>query len=463
MIRTRFPPEPNGYLHMGHVKAMLYDFEHHPECECILRFDDTNPETERAEFVDSIIEDVAWLGFNPVKITYTSDYFDALYSFAETLIQNGKAYVDFTCPEDIKKERAECKESRWRNLEPEVHLEEFRKMRDGVYEPMHCVLRLKIDMAHENAVMRDPIAYRINKTPHYRTGTTWCIYPSYDYSHGIVDALENITHSYCTSEFYIRRELYMWPIHMLGLIPATVIEFGRLNVEGISLSKRKIIPRVESGELNGYDDPRLFTIRGLRRRGFSPAVLKTLAGISGLDRHDTILSKDVILHHLRCYLYSTAPKSMAVLDPLTLKIRDGDTEETVYIERTDFRDVDSPEYYRLAPGKTIRLRNGPFLKYVSHTATEIIVEPTTPPNPKKIKGIIHWVAGNSAVPTIFETYDDINTESKLIKFKGYTPSNLSHDSIFQFERMGYFRLDRVEDGKPVFIKIVALNDSPLRI
>ena len=464
MIRTRFPPEPNGYLHMGHVKAMLYDFEHHPGCECILRMDDTNPETEREEFVGAIKEDVEWLGFKPIKFTATSDYFDKLYTFAETLITRGKAYVDFGTAEAIKAGRAECVESEWRSKDPAFHLAEFRKMRAGAYEPMTCVLRLKIDMAHPNAVMRDPIAYRINKTPHYRTGTTWCIYSSYDYSHGIVDALEGITHSYCTTEFYIRRELYMWPVLELGLTPATVIEFGRLNVEGISLSKRKIIPLVESGELEGYDDPRLFTLRGLRRRGFPPAVLKTLAGISGLDARDTVLNKEVILHHLRSYLFTHAPKSMAVLDPLLLRIKglDGGDEEMVYIEKTDFRTVDSPDYYRLAPGKTIRLRNGPFLRYVSHSGTEVIVEPVVPPNPKKIKGIIHWVPAPSAVPTVFEVYEDVHVESVRVRHAGFTRSDLNHAGVYQFERMGYFRFDRLEDGVPVFIKTVGLNDSPAR-
>ncbi len=457
MIRTRFPPEPNGYLHMGHIKAMLFDFEYHPNSDCTLRFDDTNPETERAEFVKAIEEDVCWMGFKYSRVTYTSDYFDQLYEFAETLILDNKAYVDFSPADTIKAERLTSTESVWRNKEQEFHLAEFRKMRSGAYEAGTCVLRLKIDMSHENAVMRDPVAYRINYTPHYRTRNKWCIYPSYDYSHGIVDALENITYSYCTSEFYIRRPLYMWPVLALNLTPATVIEFGRLNVEGVSLSKRKIIPLVETGTLSGYDDPRLFTIRGLRRRGFTPTILKTLAGLSGLDMRDTILSKSIVLHHLRSHLFVTAPKYMAVLNPITLSIDDG---TKVYIESSDFREVDSPDYYRLAPGKTIRLRHSSFIKYESHDTCEVKGSITTPDNPKKIKGIIHWVSALDSIPAIFDIYEDIDVNSKLIRSHGYVSKNMPLNSeTVQFERLGYFRYDHMEDDIPVLIKVVGLNDT----
>lgn len=456
MIRTRFPPEPNGYLHLGHIKAMLYDFDYHSGCECILRFDDTNPATEREEFVEAIREDVAWLGFKPVKITASSDYFGELYEFAERLVSEGKAYVDFSPAEEIKRGRSEMTESPWRSHPPEFHLAEFRKMRAGERTEGECVLRLKIDMKHPNAVMRDPIAYRINYTPHYRTGAAWCIYPSYDYSHGIIDALEGITHSYCTSEFYIRREQYMWPVLELGLAPATVVEFGRLNVEGVSLSKRKIIPLVEEGTLSGYDDPRLFTIRGLRRRGFTPEILKRLAGLSGLDRHDTVLSKDIVLHHLRTALYEFSPKHMAVVNPLRLRV---DGLEDVYIERDDFREVDSPDYYRLAPGKTIRLRHGPFVEYCSHRADEVMVRVVEPPNPKKIKGIIHWVPAGSAKPAVFELYKDIDVASTKEVVRGFIRPDVPCEGTMQFERVGYFRYDREEEGVPVFLKVAGLYDA----
>ncbi len=460
MIRTRFPPEPNGYLHLGHIKAMLYDFDHHPSTECILRFDDTNPDTERAEFTDAIEEDVRWMGFKPSRVTATSDYFGTLYDFAERLITENKAYVDFSAPEAIKEGRATCIASPWRDRDPAENLREFRKMRDGHYKAGECVLRLKIDMAHENAVMRDPVAYRINYTPHYRTGTTWCIYPSYDYSHGIVDALEGITHSYCTSEFYIRRPLYMWPVTELGLTPATVVEFGRLNVEGVSLSKRKIIPLVEDGSLSGYDDPRLFTIRGLRRRGFTPEILKSLAGISGLDMRDTVLSKNIVLHHLRAHLFATAPKHMAVIHPVHVTVTGG---TDVYIDAADFREVDSPDYYRLAPGKTVRLRHGPFIAYTGHTETHVHTTITEPANPKKVKGILHWVPVATARPAIFELYEDVEVSSTVTRAYGYINPDVPLEGSVQFERVGYFRFDRMEEDMPVFIKTVGLNDTPTKV
>jgi glutaminyl-tRNA synthetase len=459
IARTRFPPEPNGYLHLGHVKAMLYDFAYHPGCECILRMDDTNPETERPEFVAAIEEDVRWLGFTPVRVTATSDYFGILYDFAERLIQMGAAYIDFSSPTEIKEGRATGTSSTFREKEIEWNLAEFRKMRAGGYGAGECVLRLKIDMAHENAVMRDPIAYRVNYTPHYRTGTDWCIYPSYDYSHGIVDALEGITHSYCTSEFYIRRQLYLWSVEKLGLTPATVVEFGRLNVEGVSLSKRKIIPLVEGGILSGYDDPRLFTIRGLRRRGFTPEILKTLAGLSGMDMRDTVLSKQIILHHLRSHLFATAGRQMAVVHPLQLSVTGG---ADVYISQNDFREVDSPDYYRLAPGKTVRLRHGPFVAYIGHDATGVTVAITEPVNPKKIKGILHWVPVEEARPVIFELYEDIDAAAGMTRVEGVLRADLPLQGTYQFEREGYFRFDRMEGDIPVFIRVVGLNESVLK-
>ena len=462
MIRTRFPPEPNGYLHLGHVKAMLYDFEFHKDCACNLRFDDTNPDTERGEFVTAILDDVLWMGFTPAAITSTSDYFDTLYNFAETLICSNKAYVDFSSPDEIKAGRATGTESVWRSQSCDKNLEEFRKMRAGKYAEGECVLRLKINMTHENAVMRDPIAYRINFTPHYKTGTTWCIYPSYDYSHGIVDALEGITHSYCTSEFFIRRDLYLWPVRELGLTPATVIEFGRLNVEGVSLSKRKIIPLVESGELSGYDDPRLFTIKGLRARGFTPEILKTLAGLSGLDMRDTVLSKDIILHHLRGHLYSASPKMMAVTDPIELRCVD--SGDCYYIERSDFREVDSPDYYRLAPGKTIRLRYGPYLEYVSHIGAGrsliVNVKRVEPVNPKRVKGVLHWIPVAVAKPAIFEMYDDIDVASTKTIFHGVISDSMTFsETPIQFERVGFFRFRGIDSASshPIFLKIVGLK------
>jgi glutaminyl-tRNA synthetase len=453
MIRTRFPPEPNGYLHLGHVKAMQFDFGYHPDCHCTLRLDDTNPETERAEFVDSIIEDVKWMGYKYDRVTYTSDYFPQLYEFAEQLILADKAYVDFSSPEEIKAGRLNGTESEWRyTRSPETHLNMFRAMRQGTYPDGWCVLRLKIDMKHPNANLRDPIAYRIKRVPHYRTGTDWIIYPSYDYSHGIVDALEGITHSYCTTEFLVRRPQYLWPVEQLGLTPATVVEFGRLNVEGVNLSKRKIIPLIENGTLDGYDDPRLFTIRGLRRRGFTPELLKQLADLSSIERRDTELARPVVLHHLRAYYDKVAPRAFAVLDPLRVVM---DTGKDVFIDRADFREVDSPDYYRMAPGKTVRLRFGPCITYVSHDAEQLQARDV---GNQKVKGIIHWVPADAALPAIFEEYEDIDVNSQKTIRSGLIHKDVIYGGgeVYQFERVGYFRFDRMFGDIPVFIKIVGL-------
>lgn len=453
MIRTRFPPEPNGYLHLGHVKAMLFDFEYHPGCECILRYDDTNPDMEKQEYVDAILEDVTWMGFNPFRITYTSDYFDHLYEFAERLIIDGKAYVDFSTADDIKKMRLSGIESEWRNKPVDWNINEFRKMRDGVYSNGECTLRLKIDMTHENPNLRDPIAYRVKHSNHFRTGDKWKIYPSYDYSHGIVDSLENITHSYCTSEFLIRRPQYLWTVEQLNLKPADVLEFGRLNVEDISLSKRKIIPLVENGELDGFDDPRLFTIRGLRRRGFTPKLLKELAGLSSIGLKDTILSKNIVLHKLRSHYDSIAPRAFSVLDPLPVYFEDG--SHYCYIDRSDFRDIDTPSYYRMAPGKTVRLRYGPCVSYISHGENRLVVKIVPD---IKVKGIIHWVPAD-ALPAIFESYNDIDVSSPKIINTGYIHPDVKYGTgyeFYQFERVGYFKYDRFEKDKPVFLKIVGL-------
>lgn len=437
---------------MGHIKAMLFDFLEHPGCNCTLRLDDTNPDAEKQEYVDAIIEDVAWMGFTPSRVTYTSDYFPALYAFAEELISRGKAYVDFSTPEEIKTGRAEGTESAYRDKPNEWHMEEFRRMRDGVYAEGECVLRLKINMTDPNPNLRDPIAYRIKKTPHYRTGTAWCIYPSYDFSHGIVDALENITYSYCTTEFYIRRPQYLWAVAELGLTPATVVEFGRLNVEGAMLSKRNIIPLVESGTLEGFDDPRLYTIRGLRRRGFTPAVLKALAGLSSIERKETTLSKDIVLHTLRTSL-ADSPKAFAVVNPMRVHIDGG---RDLYIDRSDFREADSPDYYRMAPGKTVRLRYNNYLTYLSHTEDLLTAtESATPPAAgKKVKGIIHWVDAATATPAVFHFYPG---EMEHIVRRGWVGAvDLVLGCTYQFERVGFFRYDRDEAGVPVFICTVGL-------
>jgi glutaminyl-tRNA synthetase len=495
-IYTRFPPEPNGFIHIGHLKAMTYDFNKHENCRCILRFDDTNPDKENWDFVNGIKEDVEWLGFTPYKITHTSDYFDILYEYAIILIKNGLAYVDFSTPAQISEYRSLQKESTFRNESIEENLEEFEKMKNGIYNEQDCILRLKIDMNHPNAVMRDPLAYRIKKTPHYKTGKKWCIYPSYDFSHGIVDALENIKYSYCTTEFLIRRELYYWPIEQLNklnsnlnLIPAEVTEFGKLMVENNILSKRNIIKLVDEKVMTGFDDPRLLTIRGLKRRGYTPTILKNIIEFSSMGRSDQTFSNDMIKYHLRKELDENAVRVFGICKPILLKIegltnpnqtclhqnhpKSKETHDTIltdhiYIESTDFREIDDPDFYRLAPGKTIRLRYGPFIQYVSHTAEMIICKVVEPEKPKKVKGIIHWV---SADPTYsekvkFVLYNDIlingilNNNSKE-EYIGYIENYASNiKESMQLERVGYFRYDHTNDEKQkVFIRVVELNDS----
>jgi glutaminyl-tRNA synthetase len=360
-----------------------------------------------------------------------------------------------------------------------------------------CILRLKTDMNHPNAVMRDPLAYRIKKKPHYKTGTEWKIYPSYDFSHGIIDALENIKYSYCTTEFLIRRELYYWPIIQLNklglhLIPAEVTEFGKLMVENNILSKRNIIKLVDDKVMTGFDDPRLLTIRGLKRRGYTPTILKNIIEFSSMGRSDQTFSNDMIKHHLRKELDENAVRVYGVVKPLLVKIeglskpyqtclhqnhpKSKETHDTIlteyiYIESSDFREIDDPDYYRLAPGKTIRLRYGPFIQYVSHTSEMIICKVVEPEKPKKVKGIIHWVSADPlySEKVKFILYNDLiingllnnNSKEEHIGFIENYASNIK-DSM-QLERVGYFKYDHTnkETQQKVFIRVVELNDSRL--
>ena len=474
MIVTRFPPEPNSILHLGHLKAMKFDFTYHPDSICYLRLDDTNPEAEKKEYVDSIIEDVEWLNFNIYKITHTSDYFDRLYDYAIELIKKDKAYVDFTSPIKMKEEREQGICNEYRSKPIEWNLNEFKKMKSGVYQEGECMLRLKIDMTSDIGSLRDPIAYRIKHVPHINVGEKWCIYPSYDYSHSIVDSLEGTTHSYCSVEFLDRRDLYYWTLKELGLREPNVTEFGRLNVEGGVLSKRKILDMVNRGVVDGFDDPRLFTIRALRRRGFTPTMLHKLLEYVNMDRNDSTISADLISHCLRNELAKTAKRFFAVIDPIECNVEGIKTEECkhpdlpstdsahlttvsshIYLERSDFRPVDDSNYYRLAPGKTIRLKYSDFVEYVSHTDNEINCKITVPTNPKKVKGIVHWLSRNDCVPAIFELYDGMNKEVK----SGFVePDAVKHDGSMQFERLGYFKLDRINDnGTPIFIRVVELK------
>jgi glutaminyl-tRNA synthetase len=491
-IYTRFPPEPNGFIHIGHLKAMMYDFNKHENCKCILRFDDTNPDKESWDFVNNIKEDVKWLEFEPYKITFTSDYFHLLYEYAIELIKNDLAYVDFSPPEKISEDRHTGTESLYRNASISINLQEFEAMKNGEYDEKDCILRLKINMKHSNHVMRDPLAYRIKKTPHYKTGDKWCIYPSYDFSHGIIDAIENITYSYCTTEFLIRRELYYWPIEQLNklgknLKASDVTEFGKLVVENNILSKRNIIKLVADKVMDGFDDPRLLTIRGLKRRGYTPTILKNIVQFASMGRSDQMFANDMIKHHLRKELDENAPRVYGVVKPLLVEIenfqetpiicmhqnhpKSKDTHETIltknlYIESSDFREVDDPDFYRLAPGKTIRLRYGPFIQYVSHTSEKIICRIVEPEKPKKVKGIIHWVSADPEYSTKVKyiIYNDVMINKELNQnskeeYIGYL-ENYAINSVdsMQLERVGYFKYDHTYEDIKVFIRVVELND-----
>lgn len=490
-IITRFPPEPNGFLHFGHTKSIIQNYS--GENKCHLRLDDTNPSSEKQEFVDGIIEDLKWLGYDPGQITYTSDYFDLLYEYSILLIKNGYAYVDFTEKDKMRDERHNGIENEYRNKPIEYHLNEFENMKNGKYKESECVLRLKIDMKNLNHVLRDPIAYRINHTPHYKTKNKWCMYPSYDYSHGIIDALEKITHSYCTTEFYIRRDLYFWtPFKLkelgIDLEVAEEYEYGKLLVENNILSKRNINKLILDNSVTGYDDPRLLTLRGLRRRGFTPSMIKKIVSTSGLDKKDTIVNTEFIDYVIREELNQNAHRGFAVLDPLEVEIINfddienknvkhpnhpfqkdfGDHEKElskiIYIEKEDFREIHDKNYYRFTPENKVRLKYHDFFKYKNYNDNKLTIEYTQVENPKKVKGCIHWVGKDDAVEAIFELYTDLapngiyDPNSKIVKY-GYVEKYCLTRELWQFERLGYFKLDRYENNKPVFLRVTGLFDK----
>ena len=490
---TRFPPEPNGYLHIGHCKSIFINWSGSNACH--LRLDDTNPSAEKQEFVENIIEDVTWLGFDVGNITYTSDHFETLYNFAVLLISNNLAYVDFTTKDLVREQRHAGIENEYRAKSIEWNIQQFELMKSGKFKENECVLRLKIDMQNPNHALRDPIAYRINYTPHYRTGTNWVIYPSYDYSHGIVDALEGITHSYCTDEFFIRRDQYYWPVNKLielgiNLKPAIVHEYGKLSIQNNILSKRNINKLVNEGLVSDYSDPRLLTIKGLRRRGFTPSMIKSIVETSSMERHETVVNTDYIDHVMRNELGQTAIRVFGIVNPLEVKIKgiedfthislhpdlpitNSSTHEIVmgekiYIEKDDFRPVYDKNYYRYCPGNIVRLRYNDFTQLVSSDENSITICKIEPANPKKVKGCISWVSESDAIPVIYELYTDLapdgkfNPDSKTVS-KGYIqkyalkPENIC--KVFQLERVGYFKFDRYECSNPVFIRITGLYDK----
>ena len=523
-VQTRFPPEPNGYLHIGHAKAICLDFGLADEFggHTNLRFDDTNPEKEETEYVESIKEDVKWLGFHWDGLFYASDYFDQLYEWAMKLVKAGKAYVDDLSAEEIRKHRGTLtepgKDSPYRNRSVEENLDLFERMRAGEFPDGSRVLRAKIDMAAPNFNMRDPVMYRILHAEHHRTGNKWCIYPMYDYAHGQSDSLENVTHSMCTLEFEDHRPLYNWFIHQLGIFPSQQIEFDRLNLTYTLLSKRKLLQLVQEGRVRGWDDPRMPTLSGIRRRGYTPEAIRNFCGAIGVSKTTGSIELAMLEHFVREDLNKRAPRVMAVLHPVKVVIDnypEGQSEEMdavnnpedpaagtrkvpfsreLYIEQDDFREVPPPKYYRLSPGREVRLRYGYFITctgVVKNDKGEVVevhcsYDPATrggnAPDGRKVKSTIHWVSAAHAVECEVRIYenlfskedpsdveegkdvlDNLNPNSlEMLSNAKVEPSlaNAAAGGRYQFERLGYFCVDPdSKAGKPVFNRTVALKDA----
>ncbi|KAI4313908.1 hypothetical protein L6164_026851 [Bauhinia variegata] len=517
-VWTRFPPEPNGYLHIGHAKAMFIDFGLAKDREggCYLRYDDTNPEAEKKEYIDHIEEIVEWTGWKPFKITYTSDYFQELYELAVELIRRGHAYVDHQTPDEIKEHREKKLNSPWRDRPIAESLKLFEDMRRGLIDEGKATLRMKQDMQSDNFNMYDLIAYRIKFTPHPHAGDKWCIYPSYDYAHCIVDSLENITHSLCSLEFETRRASYYWLLHVLGLYQPYVWEYSRLNISNTVMSKRKLNRLVTEKWVDGWDDPRLMTLAGLRRRGIPHTAINSFVKGIGITRSDgTLISVEHLEYHVREELNKTVDRAMVVLHPLKVVITNMEANSTievdakkkpdapdddassfykvpfsnvVYIDRLDFRMQDSKDYYGLAPGKSVILRYAFPIKCTeviladdNETILEIRAE-SDPLKKTKPKGVLHWVAQPSPGVDPFKIevrlFDrlflsenpaeldnwlgDLNPKSKVVIPNAYAVPSLRNAAIghrFQFERLGYFVVDK--DSTPenlVFNRTVTLKD-----
>jgi glutaminyl-tRNA synthetase len=528
-VHTRWPPEPNGYLHVGHAKAMWIDFGMALEFggKCNLRYDDTNPVKEDVEYVDSIKEDIHWLGFDwEDREFYASDYFDQLYEFAIKLIKKGKAYVDDLSAEEIHEYRGTLtepgKESPYRNRTVEENLDLFERMRKGEFPDGARVLRAKIDMASGNMNMRDPVMYRIlHQPPHHRTGDKWCIYPMYDFAHGQCDSIEGITHSLCSLEYEDHRPLYDWFLDELEIYHPRQIEFARLNLTYTVMSKRKLLRLVNEKHVRGWDDPRMPTLAGLRRRGYTPQSILTFVERAGVAKVASSVDIQLLEHCLREELNKRAPRVMAVLRPLRVVIDnypEGQIEEmdavnnpedasagtrkvpfskVLYIEQEDFREDPPKQFYRLAPGREVRLRYAYFIKCVSIVKNErgevvelhCTYDPATrggdAPDGRKVKSTIHWVSAAHAVEAEVRLYDYLYTrpdpeadeEKNFIDFVNpdslevltgckLEPSLASAQvgDRFQFERQGYFYVDPDStDGKLVFNRTVGLKDTWAKI
>ena len=528
-VHTRFPPEPNGYLHIGHAKSICLNFGLASDFggKCNLRFDDTNPEKEEQEYVDSIKDTVHWLGFDwEDRIYYASDYFDQLYEWAVQLIKAGKAYVCDLSAEEVRKYRGTLtepgKESPWRNRTVEENLDLFERMRKSEFPDGARTLRSKIDMASPNLNLRDPVMYRILHADHHRTGSKWCIYPMYDFTHGQSDSIERITHSICTLEFEDHRPLYDWYCDNLGIYHPQQIEFDRLNLTYTLLSKRKLLKLVQEKYVRGWDDPRMPTLSGIRRRGYTPEAIRNFAMSLGVSKTNGIVELGVLEHFVREDLNKRARRVMAVLRPLRVVIEnypEGQVEEmeavnnpedesmgtrkvplsrVLYIEQDDFREDPPKQYYRLSPGREVRLRYGYFITCtgVSKNDKGEVVEvhctydPSTrggnAPDGRKVKSTIHWVSAAHAVDAEVRLYDNLfltpnpNEEAEGRDFT----ANLNPNSLeilndaklepclasaaplrrFQFERLGYFCVDfDSTPDKPVFNRTVALRDTWAKI
>jgi glutaminyl-tRNA synthetase len=521
-ILTRFPPEPNGYLHIGHAKSICLNFGLALKYggKTNLRFDDTNPTKEETEYVDSIIEDVKWLGFNPQQILYTSDYFEQLYLLAVKLIEKGLAYVDDSTSEEIASQKGTPTEpgkaNAYRNRTPGENLSLFQDMRAGKFGDGEKVLRAKVDMSSPNMHMRDPIIYRVKKAHHHRTGNNWCIYPMYDFAHGQSDSIEKITHSICTLEFVPHRPLYDWLIDKLEIFPSHQYEFARLNLSFTVMSKRKLLQLVTENFVQSWDDPRMPTISGLRRRGYTPESIRNFTERIGVQKRDNLIDVSLLEFCIREHLNSTAMRKMVVFDPLKLVItnypdqtemlvsedypENGEIKSSrelpfsreIYIEQEDFMEDPPKKFFRLAPGKMVRLKSAYIIKcdeVIKNDEGKIIaLHCSYLPDSKsggegsglKVQGTLHWVSAAEAVPVELRLYDRLfkveNPAMEEGDFKDYmNPDSLEliktavaepslgkavHEERYQFLRKGYFCLDRESTAeKIIFNRTVGLKDS----
>jgi glutaminyl-tRNA synthetase len=526
-VQTRFPPEPNGYLHIGHAKAICLDFGLAAEFggKTNLRFDDTNPTKEDTEYVDSIMEDVRWLGFQWDGLYYASDYFQQLYEWAVKMIQEGKAFVCDLNAEQMREYRGTLtepgRESPYRHRSIEENLDLFARMKNGEFPDGSHTLRAKIDMASPNLNFRDPVMYRILKQHHHRTGDAWCIYPMYDYAHGQSDSIEQVTHSICTLEFEDHRPLYNWYIEQLGIFPSQQFEFDRLNLTYTVMSKRKLLKLVQDKLVNGWDDPRMPTLSGLRRRGYTPEAIRNFCASLGVSKTNGTTQLQQLEYYVREDLNQHALRVMAVLKPLKIVLTnypDNQVEEmeainnpedenagtrkvpfskVLYIEQDDFREVPPPKFYRLSPGKEVRLRYGYIIKceeVIKDAAGEVIelrctYDPETrsggPASNRKVKATIHWVSAAHAIDAEVRMYDTLFTKEnpeEVEEGQDFT-ANLNPNSLevltskvepglkdaapgtrYQFERMGYFCVDPDSvSGRPVFNKTIGLKDTWAKI